>query len=107
MLPTYTIDSPDEAEAFPVIVKAPADPTGEPIEFGFVAEGTTGRPVAWTEGTWGTWSATSGTARAVSPTIGTAGDVTLASGVYVAWARPSTGTETSGLRFGRLVVGSS
>jgi hypothetical protein len=70
------------------------DPTGAAVEFAFVAVGAGTAPSSWTAGTWGTWDATTESVVAVTPTVGSAGTVTLAAGNWVTYIRYTVGGET-------------
>ena len=83
------------SEVVPVLIVTAADPTaGDLPSFGFVAEGTTGEPTVWTDGTWGTWTAGTSTAVALSPLVpGPDAEVELARGRWRVFVRFGVGTE--------------
>lgn len=76
-----------ETRRYQTIVTAPADPTGDTVEWAAVDVATAGGdPGSWTAGTWGTYDAGTKKATTTSPTFGTTDstvtpDITLTEGV--------------------------
>jgi hypothetical protein len=85
-------------------VYAPADPTGDTVEFSFPAEGS--RPTVWSAGSWdGSYS--NGYATAVGPTVGftdSAATVELAVGTYLVFVRVTDDPEVPVRQAGAIVI---
>ena len=87
-----TIES-TTAEKLQVTITTTADPTSGAVEF---AVGTGTDPLNWQAGTWvsGSWDATTGTARALTPLLGAGQVLAVAGGSqYRLWTRWHVGTE--------------
>jgi hypothetical protein len=81
-------------ERIEVPIRTTADPTATAPDWSLTAPNATA-PGSWTAGSWnGTWA--NGRATAVSPTIGAAGQLVVASGAnYRAWVRVTAGGEVA------------
>ena len=98
---SYRVDS-NTVEVVPVRVVTVADPTAGAVEFAFTQSA---EPTSWTAGSWGTWTAATSLAIALSPTLPAAGaTVTLAEGRWTIWCRFTVGGETVVESPGELVV---
>lgn len=92
-------------ESVRVKITTRVDPTGNAVEFS-VTTGRRADPGTWVAGTWDTtWNLESGRVEALSPTIGTAGDLAVAADTsYDLWIRWTAGSETPVKRVGSLDV---
>lgn len=92
----------------PARVYADADPTGATIEFGV----TTGplsstQPSSWVAGDWDTWTASTGSATALTPRIGSAtatpaAQIAVTAGTWRLWVRVTTASERPVIDLGLL-----
>ena len=100
----YSVES-GSVEVVPVIVTTVSDPTGgDAPEFAFVAGD--GNPSTWTAGTWGSWTASTSQAVALTPTLpASTATVELAEGRWAVYVRFDVGAETVVEAVGTLVVG--
>ena len=82
-------------QSFEWDIFTPSDPTGDTPKFGLTAVDDYDGPSAWTAGAWSTsYDAATDATRAVSPTIGPAGTLTVATGNrYWVWAQVTLGGE--------------
>ena len=83
-------------ESLEVQISTDADPTGTAPQFALSAAGATA-PGSFSAGTWSTtWDATTQRTTARTPSIGTDGGLTIASGAsYLLWAKVTLGGEVA------------
>lgn len=102
MLKTETLFAAT-VESVEVDIETDADPTGTAPQFALSAAGATA-PGTFSNGTWSTsYSSTTGTT-ARTPTLGSSGTLTIASGTsYDLWIKVTLGSETAVWTVGRII----
>lgn len=90
-------------EALEVDIYANADPTGTAPQFALSAAGAVA-PGTFSAGSWTTSYASTGWTTARTPTLGSSGTLTLASGsTYELWAKVTLGSEVAVWIVGRVI----
>jgi hypothetical protein len=83
-------------ESLEVSISTDVDPTATPPQFALSAAGSTS-PGSFSPGTWaGTWNASTEQTTARTPSIGSGGTLTIASGSsYLLWTKVTLGGEVA------------
>ena len=93
----------DTVESVQVPIKTNSDPTGTAPQFALSTTAAV-TPGSFTTGSWsGSYSSTTGLTTAVTATLGTAGSMTIATGIsYSLWIKVTLGSEVAVWKVGTV-----